>query len=223
MDVGDKQQSSEGATPTIMPPLPEQSLSLTTARGNIGCRFHRAQPGEAAVLWVGGTDGGFNGPADGIYALLATDLLEHGISSLRLDFRLHTAPGDVAEGVHDVLAGVAFLKEQGASRIALVGHSFGGAVVISAAALSPDVTAVVALSSQTAGTQLAPQVSPRPLLLVHGLEDRRLPPDCSRHIYARAGQPKELVLLPGARHSLRQRAPELRALLRRWLVERLTA
>src|SRR3972149_11902114 len=139
----------------------EQILSLETPRGPIACRFHPALPGEAAVRWVGATDGGFDGPADGIYAVLAADLVEHGISSLCLDFRLHTAPGNVAEGVHDVLAGVTFLKEQGASRIALVGHSFGGAVVITATALSHDVTAVVALSSQTAGTRLAPQISPR--------------------------------------------------------------
>jgi hypothetical protein len=36
-----------------------------------------------------------------------------------------------------------------------------------------------------------------------------------------AGEPKELVILPGARHSLRQRRGELRRLLRRWLVEKL--
>lgn len=205
------------------PALTEQPLFLATPRGDIACRYHQAQPGEAVVLWVGGTDGGFSGPADGIYHRLAADLVEHGISSLRLDFRLHAAPGDVAEGVYDVLAGVAFLKEQGASRIALVGHSYGGAVVITAAALSPDVAAVAALSSQTAGTRLVPQVSPKPLLLVHGLEDRRLSPDCSRQIYARAREPKELVLLPDAKHSLRQRAPQLRDLLRRWLIAKLNA
>ena len=102
-----------------------------------------------------------------------------------------------------------------------MGHSFGGAVAISAAALSPDVSAVVTMSTQTAGTALAPRVAPRPLLLIHGEQDRRLPPDCSRYVYRLAGEPKELIILPGARHSLRQRREELRRLLRRWLVEKL--
>jgi dipeptidyl aminopeptidase/acylaminoacyl peptidase len=64
-------------------------------------------------------------------------------------------------------------------------------------------------------------VAPRPLLIIHGEQDRRLPPDCSRYVYRIAGEPKELVILPGARHSLRQGREELRRLLRRWLVEKL--
>ncbi len=174
------------------------------------------------MIWLGGTDGGFDGPADRIYGTMAEDLLEDGIGSLRLDFRSREVPGDVEEGTHDVLAGIAFLKGEGAGRIALAGHSFGGAVAITAAALSEDVSAVVTLSTQTAGTEPAPRLSPRPLLLVHGEVDRRLPPDCSRYVYSRAGEPKELVILPGARHSLRQRRQELRQLLRRWLREKLS-
>ena len=65
-------------------------------------------------------------------------------------------------------------------------------------------------------------MAPRPLLLIHGEEDRRLPPDCSRYVYRMAGEPKELVILPGTRHSLRQRREELRELLRRWLVDKLS-
>ena len=94
-------------------------------------------------------------------------------------------------------------------------------MVINAAALSRDVDAVVTLSTQTAGTALAIEIAPRPLLLVHGELDRRLPPRCSRYVYERAGEPKELVILQGAKHSLRQRREELRALLREWLVARL--
>ncbi|MGA2286719.1 MAG: alpha/beta fold hydrolase, partial [Dehalococcoidia bacterium] len=174
--------------------------------------------GDGAVVFVGGTDGGFDGPANGIYATLAEDLSAAGISSLRLDFRLHRAPGDVGEGTHDVLAGVAFLKREGAGRIGLVGHSYGGAVVINAAALSEDVNAAVTLSTQTAGTALVGRIAPRPILLVHGELDTRLPPRCSRYVFERAGEPKELVILRGAKHSLRQRREELRRLLREWLV-----
>jgi len=196
-------------------------LRLRTERGDIPCLYHAGKPGAGVVIWVGGFDGGFDGPADGIYATLAEDLLEDGVGSLRLSYRVLGSPGNVEEAVYDVLAGVSFLTGEGAGRIGLVGHSFGGAVVISAAALSLQVSAVVTMSTQTAGTALAPRVAPRPLLLIHGEQDRRLPPDCSRYVYRMAGEPKELIILPGARHSLRQRRGELRRLLRRWLVEKL--
>ncbi|HWO94673.1 MAG TPA: alpha/beta hydrolase, partial [Dehalococcoidia bacterium] len=105
----------------------------------------------------------------------------------------------------------------------IVGHSFGGAVAISAAARDRRIAAVVGLSNQTAGAQPVGRIAPRPLLLVHGLDDDRLPPSLSRTIYAWAGEPKGLVLLAGARHSLRQRREDLRAILIRWLTEALRA
>jgi dipeptidyl aminopeptidase/acylaminoacyl peptidase len=172
---------------------------------------------------VGGTDGGFDGPADGIYPSLAQDLLRHDIGSLRLDFRIHVAPGPVEEGAYDVLAGVSLLKGVDAGKVALIGHSYGGAVVITAAALSPAVSAAVTLSTQSAGTALAGRVAPRPLLLIHGAEDRRLPPDCSRYVYRMAGEPKQLLILPGARHSLRQRREDLRRTLVSWFREKVSA
>ena len=196
-------------------------VRIDSGRGPISCLYHQGRPGRGAVIWVGGTDGGFDGPAGGIYATLADDLLAKGIGSLRLDFRLHRAPGDVSEGAHDILAGIAFLKDHSVGPIGLVGHSFGGAAVIAAAALSRQASAVVTLSTQTAGTDLAPEVSPADLLLVHGELDRRLPPECSRLVYSRAREPKELVILAGAKHSLRQCRAELRRLLLSWLIARL--
>ena len=171
---------------------------------------------------VGGTDGGFDGPADRIYRTLADDLAATGISGLRLNFRVLQAPGPLDEGVYDVLAGVAFLQRERVGSVALVGHSYGGAVVIEAAVRSPAVAAVVTLSIQTAGAQRAGLLAPRSLLLVHGAEDRRLPPACSQMVYSWAREPKQLVILEGARHSLRQRRDELRQLLVDWLQKQLT-
>lgn len=197
---------------------PGVPLLLHTTRGDIRAALHQAPDPQGGIVWVWGAAGGLEGPAGGIYALLAEELVEHGLTSLRVDYRV---PRVFSEAVMDTLAGVSLLKGMGYRSIGLVGHSLGGAVVIAAAPFSPEVTAVVALSSQTYGAQYADRVAPRPLLLVHGEEDTRLSPECSRAIYRWARFPKELVLYPGAGHSLRQCQEELHALLSRWLVEKL--
>lgn len=202
------------------PGVTGQPLVVHTTRGDVRCLFHPAAPARLGIVWVWGTYGGFDGPADSIYGVLAEELSQEGIASLRVDYRM---PNVIHESVSDTLAGISTLTGLGVERIALVGHSFGGAVVIAAAPLSPQVTAVVALSSQTAGAQNAAQVSPRPLLLIHGTADRRLPSSCSELIYGWAREPKELVLLEGAGHGLREAKDRLHALLKRWLMERLQA
>jgi uncharacterized protein len=45
-----------------------------------------------------------------------------------------------------------------------------------------------------------PEISPRPILLVAGLDDPTVPPHMSELIYEAAGQPKELLMIPGAGH-----------------------
>jgi fermentation-respiration switch protein FrsA (DUF1100 family) len=192
-----------------------ERVVLETDRGAITGFVHPAGPdgglGPAAVVWVGGAGGGTEGPAGGLYSTLATRLQPHGISSLRLDYR---QPNVLVECITDVLVGLAWLEDSGGvRRAAVVGHSFGGAVVIDAGALSPIVKDVIALSSQTYGADLVGEVSPRTLLLVHGEADRVLPAQCSRQLYAAAQEPRELVIYPGAGHGLDECAAALHTLL----------
>jgi pimeloyl-ACP methyl ester carboxylesterase len=176
-----------------------ERLRLLTDGGEIACRLHPATEGDAAVLWVFGAGGGLGGPAGGLYPRLAQRLRSYGVLSLELAWR---QPARMAPCVADLLAGLDWLVGQGRRRVALVGHSFGGAVVIAAGAAREEVVAVAALSSQTAGTELAGALAPRPLLLVHGLADEVLPPACSRDIHRRAAEPKEIILYPGCGHGL---------------------
>ena len=122
-------------------------LMLHTTRGPIEAILHHDSntPTRAGVVWVWGARGGFDGPAEGVYGALAEEL-KSGITSLRVNYR---HPAVLPESVMDALAGVSFLSGTGHTEIALVGHSFGGAVVIAAAPFSPAVKAVAALSSQT--------------------------------------------------------------------------
>ena len=168
---------------------------------------------------MGGFDGGFDGPAEGIYADLAETLPGDGIGVLRLDFRVKTAPGPIDDGTADVLAGVDWLEGQQIHAVALIGHSYGGAIVIRAGARSSSVAGIAALATQTAGIDPLDltKIAPRPLLLVHGAADWRLPARLSQWVYAMAGEGRELHILEGATHSLRQRRAELWALLLNWI------
>jgi hypothetical protein len=199
--------------------LPEgrtcERVELVTSRGTITCRVHPAE-GERAVLWVFGAGGGLGGPAGGVYTRLGGQLQPSRVTSLELDYR---RPGDLEECVLDILVGLAYLEMLGKDQIVLVGHSFGGAVVINAGLISEAVVAVAPLSSQTAGTNQVAKLSPKPLLLVHGEADEVLPVSCSQDIYARAGDPKELILYPGCLHGLDQCRDDLDRDLTRWLKE----
>jgi pimeloyl-ACP methyl ester carboxylesterase len=110
----------------------------------------------------------------------------------------------------------------GISRVVVVGHSFGGAVAVCAASATPNVRAVVTLSSQTLGAaQMAPLLAGRPLLVVHGGRDKVLPVASAREIYAAAREPKELKILAEAGHGLTVARGELLDLLLRWIPRQL--
>ena len=190
---------------------------LRTSDGDMEGIFHPAE-GNGGVIWVSGALGGFDGPSFGIFTVLSHELVSEGISSLRLNYRF---PGDFDKCVLDMLVAVSFLQQQGASNIALAGHSFGGAVVIQAGTMSPQVKAVVGLSSQTFGAHRVSELAPIPLLLIHGSRDRNLPALCSQNIYEWAREPKELVIYNGSGHFLRECRDELHNLLKSWLVDKL--
>ena len=192
--------------------------TLRTRRGAVECLLYEAPGAKAAALLAGGVGGGFDTPARGLYPQLGEALLHQGLFTLRLKYR---HPADLTESVRDVLAGVDFLVEHGLERVALVGHSFGGAVMIDAGAQSPWVSTVVGLAPQSYGTEAVSELPPRSLLLVHGLADTVLPPSCSRSIHERARGKKALELLPGAGHMLDEAAERVFPLVRDWLLREL--
>ncbi len=194
----------------------QTEVVLTTSNGNIRGILHLAN-GDGGIIWVCGALGGLDGPSFGIFRTLSEELVKEGLTSFRLDYRF---PGELEDCITDVVAGAYYLGELNVEKVALVGHSFGGAVAIQAGIASDRVKAVVGLSSQTYGAQGAGQLSPKPLLLIHGERDRNLSVDCSRHIYQWAGEPKELVIYRNNGHFLRECHDELRELLKKWLVEK---
>lgn len=200
--------------------MTDEPIAIPTLRGDVAARFTPTVDATSAraALLVGGADGGFDGPAEALYPTLAEDFATRGIATLRVDFRLHRFPNDVEEGAHDLLAGLGWLEARGTERVVLVGHSFGGAVVIEGGVRASEgagiVAGVVTLATQTAGAQRVALLAPRPILLIHGRADDRLAPMCSQMLYDAAGEPRELVIIEGATHSLRQAREEVRERVR---------
>lgn len=70
--------------------------------------------------------------------------------------------------------------------------------------------AYATLSEEHAPAPAIPKVSPVPLLVIHGAEDRIIPPAFGRTIHALARPPRELWIVPGGGHIDAMRRPELR-------------
>lgn len=193
-----------------------RKITLVTTRGPIPVVMHAAPEKGRAALCVSGAIGGFDGPAM-LYPRLGLKMPRHNITVARLDYR---APSEFGECLVDAMAALTFLGGIGHERVALIGHSFGGAVAINAGTLSPLVTTVIALSSQLAGAHVAGELAPKPLLLIHGDADTILSHDSSQALYDRAGEPKTLKILPGVGHRLTEAADEVFDLVADWLLQK---
>lgn len=191
-------------------------VKLETTRGEIDGVLHPVEGGTAAVICAGGAMGGVDGPADALYARLPILLRPANVTVLRIDYR---KPDELEECVLDILAGCSFMKGIGATDIVLIGHSFGGAVVIKAGELHEAVRAVVSMSPQLHGTREVEHLG-KPLLLIHGMSDSILNHEASEDIYRRALEPKRIVLYAEAGHSLIQAKDQIDRLLADWVPAR---
>jgi uncharacterized protein len=64
-------------------------------------------------------------------------------------------------------------------------------------------------------------MGPKPLLLIHARGDDQIPAEWSQELYARAVEPRKLILLPGGHHRSAQHDPELQGVALRWLTRAL--
>ncbi len=194
-------------------------VTLRTNRGDLFCRNYQVPDAKCGVIWLNGASGGWASPAKNIYPRLARALMDRGIASLQLSYR---RSNDLNESVLDALAGLAFLQHEGIARIALVGHSFGGAVAIQAATTSKNVRTVVTLATQSYGTAPVGLLQPEcAMLLIHGGLDRMLPPSCSEYVFERAHDPKKYICFDAAGHSLDEVTGQIHPIIRDWLAAHL--
>ena len=195
------------------------TVEIETDRGTTTCRYYEAEGARNGVVMVGGTGGGFDTPARELYSQLAQGLRNDRISALRVRYR---HPADLLESTVDTILGMRYLESQGVRALGLVGHSLGGAVVIQAAASDPAVRAVVAIATQTAGTEPVAGLAGRAaLLLLHGDADMVVSFHSSEEVYRRAHEPKRLVIYEGAGHNLDEAAESLAVEVKAWLLKHL--
>ncbi|HII93110.1 MAG TPA: alpha/beta hydrolase [Methanosarcina sp.] len=194
-------------------------IRIDTSRGKVNCHYYRVEKADKGVIMVGGIGGDFDTPAEGLYPRLCADLKENGISSLRVSFRY---PTDLTEAIVDVLIGLEFLKAEDIRVFGLIGHSFGGAVVVQAAFNEENVKTVVTLATQSYGIgpiSLLPESTS--VLLIHGEADETLPPSSSVYAYNLAHEPKKIKTYESAGHSLKEVSDKVYGEVRDWIIENL--
>lgn len=185
-------------------------ITLDTTRGEITLLMAVHEGSTGVAIFLGGASGGHRGPAGDLYVRLGEDLARGGISAVRVVYR---DPGELEECVADAMAACSFLKAFGAVRAVFVGHSFGGAVAVKAGELTPLSAAVCAMSTQRYGTYEVERLG-KPLLLIHGSRDEILDKAASEDVYARALEPKQLVILEGDGHGLMEHRDQVFDLVR---------
>jgi alpha/beta superfamily hydrolase len=192
-------------------------LEVYTLRGLLTLLWHGPRDARNVVVTCGGGMGSLLGPANGVYHWLGNELAADGIGTIRVGYR---KPNDLSRCVHDVAAASDLASRAGGRHFVVIGHSFGGAVAVQAAAvLGEHCAGVIGLATQSAGCELASELGDTPLLLLHGTDDEILPPDTSAVVQMLAGH-GEVVLLSGTGHLMTQSAEEVRDRLSTWIRER---
>ncbi len=186
-------------------------LELYTMKGLLSVLWHGDAELENVVICVGGAMGGLLGPDGGLYQKLGDVLPDLGVGVVRVGYR---KPNDLSRCIHDTLAVMELVARYGGRRFVTLGHSFGGAVAIQAAAHldRESVPGVVTFATQSAGCEAADQLGDRDLLFFHGTADTILPSFASEMVRMMAGT-GELVLLDGADHLLAPAGDEVFARL----------
>lgn len=168
----------------------------------------------AAIVACGGAMGGVLGPGHGLYHRLGTAWAARGVRVLRVGYR---EPNNLDLCAHDLAVGVELARDAGASRVVVLGHSFGGAVAVrTAVVMTGSVAGVVTFATQSAGCEVAGALAGRPLLLFHGDRDEILPAQSSEMVRAIAGA-GEVEIIPGDGHLLARSDDLIAERLDEWL------
>jgi alpha-beta hydrolase superfamily lysophospholipase len=238
-DAASKKRRRRKPTPTAVPRPPDPNeVTLRTSDGVTLVASWRPVPdlpGAPAVLLLHDfsrerRDWEVLAPeftARGL-ATLAIDLRAHGESTKKNGKPLPISPRQMSDPngfPRDVEAACRWLRER-ASKVGVVGLSLGGnlAILASAEGLA-DAIVVVSANAE----RLPPLAGGRPTVphavLFLASEEAPNREESAQALFAAAGKPKEILLVPGSAHNLVLFAehPETRAAMLNWLTARLGA
>jgi pimeloyl-ACP methyl ester carboxylesterase len=127
------------------------------------------------------------------------------VTVIPVRYRLRGWNGDRADAAVDARRAVADAAARpGRPRIVLVGHSMGGRAAL-AAAVHPDVTAVVALAPWTPAREPVAHLAGKTVHILHAPQDRVTDPAASRAFAQRAGRAGAHATweaVPGSGHAM---------------------
>ncbi|MDQ5964834.1 MAG: hypothetical protein QG625_989 [Cyanobacteriota bacterium erpe_2018_sw_39hr_WHONDRS-SW48-000098_B_bin.30] len=193
-------------------------VTIQTKRGPISMHYYPGKDASTGLVVVGGIGTGFDSPAAGLYERLGNDLTASGVSTVHLCFRQIDPFPDT---VHDVRAAVKWLNQLGLKKVIAIGHSLGGASVISAASYEPSVIGIATLCSQPYGANRVHTMTDKRLFIGAGLFDVVEPPCWSSSIYREARCDKQLHYYP-AIHTLDSSGDAVYKDLNKWIIDQCT-
>ncbi len=174
---GSKAPATAPAAAVVAWPTP---TSFTTADGlRLSANWARPARAENAVVFVHGQE-----KTSAEWSALALKATQQGLMAVTMDLRGHGAstlghplgPEDYRAMTQDVRAAVAFARQGGAKRVAIVGGELGANLAIDVAAEDRAIASVVGFSMGTnikgvVASDAAKRFEPRPVLLVASSSD----------------------------------------------------
>jgi alpha/beta superfamily hydrolase len=176
---------------------------------------HGSSP-RGGIVFVSGVDGGFIEPGDEIYRRIAQELSHRGIASIFVQYR---TPGEIEASLEDALQAARHLRALGVKKMALVGWSFGGAVITHAAVRIPEALTIVGFAPQAKDTEPVQRFTTQSILLIHSRDDENVPFISSQQILDEAPMQirKRLIELESFNHLLTGAGSRVEPIVLNWL------
>ncbi len=176
------------------------AVALASEAGSLTAELYGELPSGRAVILCHGQSWDASGWKD-----IAPRFAARGVPALALNFRGYgTSSGSTtpASTVADLRVAKAWLKERGATELALVGASMGGHAVLGSS-FERDIECVVSVSApvQPVDDALSRTVTGRKLFICANEDDLGAAPHVL-HTFELCERPKTLMLFGGTEHSI---------------------
>tara|TARA_A100001011_G_scaffold391423_1_gene476865 strand:- start:1263 stop:2174 length:912 start_codon:yes stop_codon:yes gene_type:complete len=198
--------------------ISEENISFIKNGYNIEFNFINVPDSKGTIIAIGGTGGGYYGPAY-IYDDLAVNASLLNLSILRVN----VIPNyQVATFIlnNAILKNIDKIKGK---PVILMGWSMGGATIVNTAKFIVDnnllkINSLISFAGQTHGIEPIKYLN-IPIYILHGDNDTVLNKRCADIIYKLAKNPKQKIILNGASHFMIEKQNEVKKYVYKWIEE----